>query len=136
MKSAPCRYSVLVSGGQAGDRGDFEKIGTYETSILPSRIAVRFFVAKHTVTKPNLAVIKRHEENLKDCIDEMMQRALDTEEMIVVERSKAPLGACGKSRKRQISIAALRIQEVLLPVHPRHSQKRIFDASPLLRSSF
>ena len=25
-------------------------------------------------------------------------------------------------------IAALRIQEVLLPVHPRHSQKRIFDA--------
>ena len=43
------------------------------------------FVAKHPVTKPNLAVIKRHEENLKDCIDEMMQRALDTEELIVVE---------------------------------------------------
>ena len=28
----------------------------------------------------------------------------------------------------KFQIAALRIQEVLLPVHPRHSQKRIFDA--------
>ena len=62
-----------------------EKIGTYETSILPFEDCCTIFVAKHPVTKPNLAVIKRHEENLKDCIDEMMQRALDTEELIVVE---------------------------------------------------
>ena len=62
-----------------------EKIGTYETSILPFEDCCTISVAKHPVTKPNLAVIKRHEENLKDCIDEMMQRALDTEELIVVE---------------------------------------------------
>ena len=62
-----------------------EKIGTYETSILPFEDCCTIFVAKHPVTKPNLAVIKRHEENLKDCIEEMMQRALDTEELIVVE---------------------------------------------------
>ena len=62
-----------------------EKIGTYETSIQPYEDCCTIFVAKHPVTKPNLAVIKRHEENLKDCIDEMMQRALDTEELIVVE---------------------------------------------------
>ena len=62
-----------------------EKIGTYETSILPFEDCCTIFVAKHPVTKPNLAVIKRHEENLKDSIDEMMQRALDTEELIVVE---------------------------------------------------
>ena len=44
-----------------------EKIGTYETSILPFEDCCTIFVAKHPVTKPNLAVIKRHEENLKDC---------------------------------------------------------------------
>ena len=62
-----------------------EKIDTFETSIQPYEDCCTIFVAKHPVTKPNLAVIKRHEENLKDCIDEMMQRALDTEELIVVE---------------------------------------------------
>ena len=62
-----------------------EKIGTYETSIQPFEDCCTIFVAKHPVTKPNLNVIKRHEENLADCIDEMMQRALDTDEVIVVE---------------------------------------------------
>jgi len=62
-----------------------EKIGTYETSIQPFEDCCTIFVAKYPVTKPNLNVIKRHEENLADCIDEMMQRALDTDEVIVVE---------------------------------------------------
>lgn len=62
-----------------------EKIGTYETSVLPYEDCCTIFVAKHPVTKPNLNVIKRHEENLKDCIDEMVQRALDTDELIIVE---------------------------------------------------
>lgn len=62
-----------------------EKIGTYETSVLPYEDCCTIFVAKHPVTKPNLNVIKRHEENLKDCIDEMLQRALDTDELIIVE---------------------------------------------------
>lgn len=62
-----------------------EKIGAFETSIQPFEDCCTIFVAKHPVTKPNLNVIKRHEENLADCIDEMMQRALDTDEVIIVE---------------------------------------------------
>ena len=62
-----------------------EKIGTYETSILPYEDCCTIFVAKHPVTKPNLNVIKRHEQNLEEKIDELVQKALDTDEMIVVK---------------------------------------------------
>lgn len=62
-----------------------EKIGTYETSILPFEDCCTIFVAKHPVTKPNLNVIKRHEENLADGIEEMMERALAADEVIVAE---------------------------------------------------
>ena len=65
-----------------------EKIGTYETSILPYEDCCTIFVAKHPVTKPNLNVIKRHEQNLKEKIDELVQTALDTDEMIVVNWEK------------------------------------------------
>ena len=47
-----------------------EKIDTYETSILP---------------KPNIEVIRRSEENLAEKIDELMQTALDTAEIIEVK---------------------------------------------------
>ena len=62
-----------------------EKIGTYETSILPFEDCCTIFVAKHPVTKPNLGVIKRHEENLKDGIEEMVRQAVETAELIVAE---------------------------------------------------
>ena len=65
-----------------------EKIGTYETSILPYEDCCTIFVAKHPVTKPNLNVIKRHEQNLEEMIDELVQTALDTDEMIVVNWEK------------------------------------------------
>ncbi len=61
-----------------------EKIGTYETSILPFEDCCTIFVAKHPVTKPSLEVIKRHEKHLDDCIDEMFKEALDTRETLVV----------------------------------------------------
>lgn len=61
-----------------------EKIGTYETSILPYEDCCTIFVAKHPVTKPSLKVIRRHEENLEEKIDELVQRALDTDELIIV----------------------------------------------------
>ena len=35
-----------------------EKIGTYETSILPFEDCCTIFVAKHPVTKPNINVIR------------------------------------------------------------------------------
>lgn len=61
-----------------------EKIGTYETSILPYEDCCTIFVAKHPVTKPSLKVIRRHEENLAEVIDALVQTALDTDELIVV----------------------------------------------------
>ena len=58
-----------------------EKIGTYETSIQPFEDCCTIFVAKHPVTKPNLNVIKRHEQNLGEKIEELVQTALDTDEL-------------------------------------------------------
>lgn len=62
-----------------------EKIGTYETSILPYEDCCTIFVAKHPVTKPNLKVIKRSEEKLVDVIDDLMREAIDSVETIHVE---------------------------------------------------
>ena len=62
-----------------------EKIGTYETSIQPFEDCCTIFVAKHPVTKPNLNVIRRHEQNLDEQIDQLVQTALDTDEVILVE---------------------------------------------------
>lgn len=63
-----------------------KKIDTYETSILPFEDCCTIFVAKHPVTKPNLSIIKRHEENLSEKIDEMVKTAIDTREVLRVQR--------------------------------------------------
>lgn len=62
-----------------------EKIGTFETSIQPFEDCCTIFVAKHPVTKPNLNVIRRHEHNLDEKIEEMVKTALETDELIIVE---------------------------------------------------
>lgn len=62
-----------------------EKIGTYETSILPYEDCCTIFVAKHPVTKPNLNVIKRHEQNLAEKIDELVRQAIDSDEVMIVK---------------------------------------------------
>ena len=62
-----------------------EKIGTYETSILPFEDCCTIFVAKHPVNKPNLNIIKNDEHHLDDVIDDLMNKALDTVEKIVIE---------------------------------------------------
>jgi thiamine biosynthesis protein ThiI len=41
-------------------------------------------VAKHPVTKPNVKVIRKHEQNLEEKIDELVKTALETDELIVV----------------------------------------------------
>ncbi|MBQ8821195.1 MAG: tRNA 4-thiouridine(8) synthase ThiI [Lachnospiraceae bacterium] len=61
-----------------------EKIGTYETSIQPFEDCCTIFVAKHPVTKPNVSVIRKHERYLEEKIDELVQTALDTDELIIV----------------------------------------------------
>ena len=60
------------------------RIGTYETSILPYEDCCTIFVAKHPVTKPNLNVIRRHEHNLDEQIEELVKTALETDELIIV----------------------------------------------------
>ena len=59
-----------------------EKIGTYETSIQPYEDCCTIFVAKHPVTKPNIKVIHKSEENLEEKIDELVKTALETVEVI------------------------------------------------------
>ena len=62
-----------------------EKIDTYETSIQPFEDCCTIVVAKHPVTKPNIEYIKKSETKLKEKIDELMQTAIDTVEVIHVE---------------------------------------------------
>lgn len=61
-----------------------EKINTYETSIQPYEDCCTIFVAKHPVTKPNLKIIRKHEHNLDEKINELVQKALDEDEVIIV----------------------------------------------------
>ncbi len=62
-----------------------EKIGAYETSILPYEDCCTIFVAKHPVTKPSLNVIHNDEKKLAEKIDALMQEAIDTVEVIHIE---------------------------------------------------
>lgn len=62
-----------------------EKINTYETSILPFEDCCTIFVAKHPVTKPNINIIRRSEENLAEKIDELFEEAVNSVERIVVK---------------------------------------------------
>lgn len=62
-----------------------EKIDTFETSIQPFEDCCTIFVAKHPVTKPNVEVIRRSEEKLSGKIEELVDRALETVEIIEVK---------------------------------------------------
>ena len=62
-----------------------EKINTYETSILPFEDCCTIFVAKHPVTKPILEKIEKSELNLAEGIDELVQKAIETVEVIKVK---------------------------------------------------
>ena len=59
------------------------KIDTFETSILPYEDCCTVFVAKHPVTKPNLNIIRHSEEKLAEKIDELVEEAIKTTEVII-----------------------------------------------------
>ena len=59
-----------------------EKIGTFETSILPYEDCCTIFVAKHPVTKPNLKSIVRSERHLEENIEEPVARAIESVDII------------------------------------------------------
>ncbi len=60
-----------------------QKIGTFETSILPYEDCCTIFVAKHPVTKPNAGIIRRSEEKLLPEINGLVEKALAEDEVIV-----------------------------------------------------
>ncbi|WP_026650797.1 tRNA uracil 4-sulfurtransferase ThiI [Butyrivibrio proteoclasticus] len=60
------------------------KIDAYDTSILPYEDCCTIFVAKHPVTKPRADIIRKHEENLFEKIDELVKTAIETDEIIEV----------------------------------------------------
>ena len=92
MKSLMCTNAVCTLPVYrplvAFDKQDIvdlsEKIGTYETSILPYEDCCTIFVAKHPVTKPNVNVIERSEKHLSEKIDEMVRTAIETAETMTV----------------------------------------------------
>jgi thiamine biosynthesis protein ThiI len=61
-----------------------KKIDTYETSILPYEDCCTTFVAKHPVTKPRVDLIRKSELALSEKIDEMVAKALETDEVIEI----------------------------------------------------
>ncbi len=65
-----------------------EKIDTYETSVLPYEDCCTIFVAKHPVTKPNLQIIKKHERHLDEKIEELLQKAYETQEIVTVSADR------------------------------------------------
>ncbi len=60
-----------------------EKIGTYETSVLPYEDCCTIFVAKHPVTKPNVHIIRKSEERLAEKIDGLVEEAMRSIETVV-----------------------------------------------------
>ncbi|MGN0435259.1 MAG: tRNA uracil 4-sulfurtransferase ThiI [Wujia sp.] len=59
-----------------------QKIGTYETSILPYEDCCTTFVAKHPVTRPKLENILKSEEALVGKLEELYKEALDNIEIV------------------------------------------------------
>ena len=60
-----------------------EKIGTYETSILPYEDCCTTFVAKHPVTHPVLSAIEKSEAKLNGIIEPLYRKAVDTAEVVM-----------------------------------------------------
>lgn len=61
-----------------------KKIDTFETSILPYEDCCTIFVPKHPETKPKLELIKHSELQLADCIEEMIEEAIATTQVVTV----------------------------------------------------
>lgn len=64
-----------------------EKIGTYETSILPYEDCCTIFVARHPVTKPRLDIIERSERKLDGVIEGLLEEAYAHDELVIVGKN-------------------------------------------------
>lgn len=61
------------------------KIDTYDTSVLPYEDCCTIFVAKHPVTKPDPERIRKSEKHLEGIVEEMLERAVNTAEVVDIE---------------------------------------------------
>lgn len=59
-----------------------EKINTFETSIQPFEDCCTIFVAKHPVTKPDIAEMEKSEKKLVEKIEEMVRIAIEEREVL------------------------------------------------------
>ena len=59
-----------------------EKIGTYETSILPYEDCCTVFVAKHPVTKPKIEIVEKQEAGMD--LETLILDAIEKTETIVL----------------------------------------------------
>ena len=66
-----------------------QEIGTYETSIEPYEDCCTIFVAKHPVTKPIPEKIRKSEEKLAPIVAEMVEKAINGAEAILMRKDKA-----------------------------------------------
>ena len=86
MQSLNCTNAVtslpvfrpLITYDKQEIMDESERIGTYETSVLPYEDCCTIFVAKHPVTKPILSVIEKSE------IEPLLEEALRTEEIVEI----------------------------------------------------
>ncbi len=77
-------YRPLIGNDKQEIIDRAEEIGTADISVLPYEDCCTIFVAKHPVTKPNLNVIKASEVKLNDVIDDLMEKAIESDEVIEI----------------------------------------------------
>ncbi len=75
-------YRPLIAFDKQEIIDEAERIGTFETSILPYEDCCTIFVAKHPLTKPEVQAIVNSEKALDDIIDPMVRKAVDTAETL------------------------------------------------------
>ncbi|MDO4804568.1 MAG: tRNA uracil 4-sulfurtransferase ThiI [Lachnospiraceae bacterium] len=86
--NAVCSYPVYrpLIGFDKNDIVDIaRKIGTYDTSILPYEDCCTIFVAKHPVTRPQVSKIEKSEQKLRERINELVDTAIATAELVVAK---------------------------------------------------
>jgi tRNA uracil 4-sulfurtransferase len=76
-----------------------EKIGTFETSILPFEDCCTLFVPKSPATNPNLRKVTRVEAQLGDELDGLIEQAVaSTETIILTETGRSDAAASAEER--------------------------------------
>ena len=78
-------YRPLVGFDKVEIINRANEYGTFETSILPYEDCCTIFVAKHPVTKPSLNIIKKSETALSSIDEEMIEKAVQSREKIMLD---------------------------------------------------